>query len=553
MNKQSKSSPPTRQAPMPIQIFHRFPALPTEIQRLIIEAVVSEHYSPPISETIQGTCHNIKASGTRRREAQATLANVCLVSKHLKALAQPVLYRHFCLSFSWPGWSGAKFCSKGFLVLANFVATINDNPVLANMVHEVEIMGKRDFGPNGWGEDDTQTYDPIPTDLKLVFTRLRPTVTPVCILIQVLVLKARNIELLKLIMLNVSDNNVWRPLFDHITHLRDQAQSHVWTLLNLKGFRIKHSDDDDKNSWRDGHKDGMSLLDPITAKELMIPLSSPRLEELCFDRCQLVDRELPKLRKLRYLGAQNIFLSYKEMRSILNMSSTLEVFSYYSAALIDSGRERNNVYDIYEHEAWGTEACPFEVTPREISVLLLRHRKTLHTIHIFRRSMELDEESAILSLAPFKELKYLLLYGTGFLNPYSATYYPSGVRLHSVLLSILPESIVSVASNDLKYSDILNLSAELRNGEYPYLRRLWIPNWLNMKISAAREGYVDPFLPLDLALGIRNIAGRPIHGLADAASKVKNCGSGRQMENVNTVYCKPGYGPPLLDTLFKDW
>ncbi|KAF4785094.1 hypothetical protein HER10_EVM0002534 [Colletotrichum scovillei] len=102
--------------------------------------------------------------------------------------------------------------------------------------------------------------------------------------------------------------------------------------------------------------------------------------------------------------------------------------------------------------------------------------------------MELDEESAILSLAPFKELKYLLLYGTGLLNPYSATYYPSGVRLHSVLQSILPESIVSVASNDLKYTDILNLSTELRNGEYAYLRRLWIPNWLNIKISAAREG-----------------------------------------------------------------
>lgn len=167
--------------------------------------------------------------------------------------------------------------------------------------------------------------------------------------------------------------------------------------------------------------------------------------------------------------------------------------------------------------------------------------------------MELDEESAILSLAPFKELKYLLLYGTGLLNPYSATYYPSGVRLHSVLLSILPESIVSVASNDLKYTDILNLSTELRNGEYAYLRRLWIPNWFNMKISAAREGYVDPFLPLDLALAIRNISGRPIQGLADAASKVKNCGPGRQIENVNTVYCKPGYGPPLLDTLFKDW
>ncbi|KAK1708498.1 uncharacterized protein CLUP02_09611 [Colletotrichum lupini] len=149
--------------------------------------------------------------------------------------------------------------------------------------------------------------------------------------------------------------------------------------------------------------------------------------------------------------------------------------------------------------------------------------------------------------------EYLLLYGTGLLNPYSATCYPSGVRLRSVLLSILPESIVSVASNDLKYSDILNLSTELRNGGCAHLRRLWIPNWLNMRISAAREGYVDRFQPLGLALVIRNIADRPIEGLADAALKVNNCGPGQQIDNINTIYCETGIGLPLLDTLFKHW
>ncbi|KAI3539850.1 hypothetical protein CSPX01_08557 [Colletotrichum filicis] len=149
--------------------------------------------------------------------------------------------------------------------------------------------------------------------------------------------------------------------------------------------------------------------------------------------------------------------------------------------------------------------------------------------------------------------EYLLLYGTGLLNPYSATCYPSGARLRSVLLSILPESIVSVASNDLKYSDILNLSTELRNEGCAHLRRLWIPNCLNMRISAAREGYVDPFLPLGLALAIRNIADRPIEGLADAALKVNNCGPGQQIDNVNTVYCETGIWLPLLDTLFKHW
>ncbi|KAK1446494.1 hypothetical protein CCUS01_12360 [Colletotrichum cuscutae] len=235
------------------------------------------------------------------------------------------------------------------------------------------------------------------------------------------------------------------------------------------------------------------------------------------------------------------------------MSSTLKVFSYYSAALIDSFIERNNVYDIFEDESRGTEAFPFEVTPREMALLLRRHRKTLHTMSIFRRSMELVEESAILSLAPFEKLKYLLLYGTGVLNPYSATYYPSGARLHSVLLSILPESIVSVASNDLKYPNILNLSTELRNGGYAHLGRLWIPNWLDMRISAAREGYVDPFQPLGLALAIRNIADRPIEGLADAALKVNSCGPGKQIENVNTIYCEPEIGLPLLDILFKHW
>lgn len=71
---------------------------------------------------------------------------------------------------------------------------------------------------------------------------------------------------------------------------------------------------------------------------------------------------------------------------------------------------------------------------------------------------------------------YLVLYGTDLLNPYSATYCPSGVCLHSVLLPILLENIMSVTSNDLKCSDILNLRIELRNGEHAFHRRIWIPN-----------------------------------------------------------------------------
>ncbi|KAK7442814.1 hypothetical protein Landi51_09362 [Colletotrichum acutatum] len=109
MNEQSESSPHIGQAPMPIQTFYRFPALPTEIKRLIIEAL--------------------------------------------------------------------------------------------------------------WGEDDTSTYDPIPTDLKARLHKVEADghkfnsarsvqnmgTEAVRTLFQLIVLKARNMELVKLIMLNVSD------------------------------------------------------------------------------------------------------------------------------------------------------------------------------------------------------------------------------------------------------------------------------------------------------------------------------------------------------------
>ncbi|KAK1621518.1 hypothetical protein BDP81DRAFT_456120 [Colletotrichum phormii] len=558
MDAQPKSSHDAEMVQMPMQAFHRFPALPTEIQRFIIKAVASKHYSPPISDPIQSTCPNLRPKGGRRREAQATLANACLVSKHLKALAQPLLYRHFCLSISWPS-KNLKFCSKDFLALANFVATINDKPILANMVREVEIIENR----ISESVDDSSAFGPIPTDLKARLheveadghkfdsTRFIKDMGPaaLCALIQILVLKARKIELLKLVLLNETDTVVWRPLLEHIIWVREQAHGRAWNLPNLEGFRIKHSDDDNDDHWE--HKDGMSLSNPIVAKELMIPLSSPNLEEFCFDRCDAVDSQLPVLKKLRYLGAQNVFLKYKELESILKMSSNLEIFSYYSASLVDTWRERN-VYNFQESEAWGTEACPYEVTPREMSILLLRHKKTLRTIHIFRRSFELDEEPTILSLTRFKELKYLLLWGNGLLNPYSPTYYPSGVYRHSVLQPILPEKIVSVTSNDFKYFDILNLSAELENGEQPCLRNLWIPNWPDMELSAAEERYADPILPFGHALVARNIRCGPIQSQASAASRFKSCTPGKQDDNSNSVYCCPGDGLPLLDQLFSN-
>ncbi|KXH68907.1 hypothetical protein CSAL01_04056 [Colletotrichum salicis] len=521
MDAQPKSSHDAEMVQMPMQAFHSFPALPTEIQRFIIEAVASKHYSPPISDPIQSTCPNLRPKGGRRRKAQATLANACLVSKHLKALAQPLLYRHFCLYISWPS-QNLKFCSKDFLALANFVATINDKPNLANMVREVKIIENR----ISESVDDSSAFGPIPTDLK---ARLHEVEADGHKFDSTRFIK----DIGPLVLLNETDTVVWRPLLEHIIWVREQAHGQAWNLPNLKGFCIKHSNDDNDDRWE--HKDGMSLSNTIVAKELMIPLSSPNLEEFCFDRCDAVDSQLPVLKKLRYLGAQNVFLRYQEMESILNMM------------------ERRNVYNFQESKAWGTKACPYEVTPREMSILLLRNKKTLRTIHIFRRSFELDEESTILSLTRFKELKYLLLWGNGLLNPYSPTCYPSGVYRHSVLQPILPENIVSVTSNDFKYFDILNLSAELENGDQPCLRNLWIPNWPDMELSAAEERYADPILPFGHALVAKNIRCGPIQSQASAASRFKSCTPGKQDDNSNSVYCCPGDGLPLLDQLFEHW
>lgn len=73
-----------------------------------------------------------------------------------------------------------------------------------------------------------------------------------------------------------------------------------------------------------------------------------------------------------------------------------------------------------------------------------------------------------------------------------------------------------------------------------------------MGISAGRERYEDLFQPLSLALAVRNIAGRLVQSLANAASQVKGCGPGRHIKDVNTIYCEPRIGLSLLKTVLKD-
>ncbi|WYZ46729.1 hypothetical protein EsH8_IX_000954 [Colletotrichum jinshuiense] len=380
---------------MPEPTFHVFPNLPNELKAEVIEALMNDHHSPSVASQEPSTCPNLNPWLAQCLSmfytSRATVANVCLTSRLMRSIAEPILYRHFCLHQYW--LRGSRYSVDMIEVLAGFVATLHERPQLARMVRQVEIIETCDPDFESYMEFGQlperlrkrlriSVIDASPSNVPYHYDAQPPTMPddwadmPISLslfagLVQFLIIMSRSIELLKLEIASGHYGFSWIPFG------RDMKNS--WPIPTLKGFRIRHN-----GNKRIIASDFVSLEQPEMARDMMLPLFCPNLVDLDLDVWTHVDELTAKLANIRFLAVRDVFMHQRDFRNLVKMCVGLETFIYQSVSrrATEEAREiMEALEELMTTQIYGAER---EITPREMQESLMEQKDTLKYLEICR-------------------------------------------------------------------------------------------------------------------------------------------------------------------------